>query len=394
MDRKNRGFTLIELIIAIAVLSTMTAVLFQAFVVSRRIDTKARKEERVQNLARSVMEDLKGYPFEKLEKEPENPEGPEPEDKIILNGITYTYKPLTSPEGAEGYLLESAYKLSPESDAKAAYLIKAEVDFGRYKKVPEDGKLDTAYTINNYEMPNIADVSSFQNVVLSPDMLIKDDTLQMGELLLKVNEEEESAAAEEAENGEDYTEDSIRKVLQIELKELKGADIGEDAGKLILNAKGIYSVEEISGGVKPVYNLDLSVDFPIGTFKKQIELDGKTKKPLNRIYLFLSERAAYEKIYITAETPLEEIYELFVIAADAEAGAGHSFGQDDIIIEDVKDKVIRYTNLESNKPVSFYPAENRVYRLKVTVYEAEYESEGSDPVQGKELLTLDSTKSE
>lgn len=45
MEKKDGGFTLIELLIALAVLSIMAGVLLQSFVVSRRMNTKARKDE-------------------------------------------------------------------------------------------------------------------------------------------------------------------------------------------------------------------------------------------------------------------------------------------------------------------------------------------------------------
>lgn len=45
MEKKDGGFTLIELLIALAVLSIMAGVLLQSFVVSRRMNTKARKDD-------------------------------------------------------------------------------------------------------------------------------------------------------------------------------------------------------------------------------------------------------------------------------------------------------------------------------------------------------------
>ncbi|MEW3562467.1 type II secretion system protein, partial [Enterococcus avium] len=68
MEKKDGGFTLIELLIALAVLSIMAGVLLQSFVVSRRMNTKARKDELLLDAAKRTMEELKGYPFEELEK--------------------------------------------------------------------------------------------------------------------------------------------------------------------------------------------------------------------------------------------------------------------------------------------------------------------------------------
>ena len=68
MEKKDGGFTLIELLIALAVLSIMAGVLLQSFVVSRMMNTKARKDELLLDAAKRTMEELKGYPFEELEK--------------------------------------------------------------------------------------------------------------------------------------------------------------------------------------------------------------------------------------------------------------------------------------------------------------------------------------
>ena len=61
--------------------------------------------------------------------------------------------------------------------------------------------MNRSYSINRYEMPNIADVSSFQNAVIDPQTLMKEDELLTSQLLMKVNEEEETGEGLDASDG-------------------------------------------------------------------------------------------------------------------------------------------------------------------------------------------------
>ena len=49
--------------------------------------------------------------------------------------------------------------------------------YKRQKYSREDDEMNRSYSINRYEMPNIADVSSFQNAVIDPQTLMKEDEL-------------------------------------------------------------------------------------------------------------------------------------------------------------------------------------------------------------------------
>lgn len=401
MYKENRGFTLLELIISIAVLSIMAGVLFQAFVVSRRIDTKAAREERVQNLAKSVMEDMKGASFWELEKKAEGEE----DGTVTIGSYTYTCEPLAG-SGEEaggtdydgGYLLKREHRISGSPEDRADYLIEVEADANRYKSAAE-GDFESSYSINRYRMPNIADVSSFQNIVISPDMMIRDDAIRVSELLEKVNPEEETGAdgePAEAAAEPEYNENDVEKALRVDIAEATAS--GDEDAKLLAGAYGIYTVAGIPESMEAV-DAALSVTFPVASFKKHVMLDEKTGKSLNRIYLFLPPESAveYEKIYINSDidSDKEHFYELYVIVnADNTTGKTE---ESYITLKETTPSVLSLlTNLETNKPVSLYDAGNHLYRLQVTIYEADYAAaEGSaEPAKGKALLTLDSTKSE
>lgn len=455
MRKRNGGFTLIELMIAIAVLSTMAGVLLQGFVVGARMNQKARKEEVVQNLARKTMEEMKGYSFEKLHQMvAEAGEG----NTVSIAGTEYQYRELPLPEesGASGikageedgaagpgneesslhssgqlkegtpeqpengYRLVAEYRRDPASE-KADYLIAADIDWGMFSEKHEEENSDV-YSINRYEMPNIVDVDSFLNVVIDPETLVKDDQAAVDELQAKVDAIENEDEADEGEDGDDEDKTKteaklnfIKKTLAIYVRESDSEN-----NKLLVKVQAVYtanfSVTEKDKNTSESSTHEETLVKDLKSFKKSLTIDDKSRKPMNRIYLFLPKNGS-NKIdgiefswspAINFDWDTENTYELFVIASGDTGTSGSPsksyWNRDDIIIngkspkEIVADKgeCILYTNLaEGDMPVSLADPERRLYRLTVTVYTAIYEGESSEePVFGEEVLKLDSTKSE
>ena len=62
--QSNKGFTLVEVLVAILVLSIIIVPLLSAFVVAANTNAKARQTLRATTLAQNVMEELKAYPLE------------------------------------------------------------------------------------------------------------------------------------------------------------------------------------------------------------------------------------------------------------------------------------------------------------------------------------------
>lgn len=478
MRKKNGGFTLIELLIAIAVLSTMAGVLLQGFVLSRKINTKARQEELVQDAARKTMEELKGFSFEELDererlKEENKSEaggrsnssgedGLTEKDTISIGKTVYQYETLSSDaddegtKASQGFLLKTEYRPDPEvSGGKAKYLIYAEADWGTYGEEPETENVDgtkkekaaDVYSINQYQMPNIADVSSFQNIVVAPATFQKDDELMIAQLLEKVNPDEDEAEegsgtdtqsdggaeaqAEGEEQEPEYQPDAVTRYLDVTVTEDSGGSDGDASGgesnnggnRLSVNTKIIYTIENptdegTSGGTaNPGGVEDLEPDFTLITnltsAKKKVVKDEKTGQTMNRIYLFLPDKnqsvgeknGFFEKVFVTYKT--DHSYEFYVAVPSPES----SLTRDVYLImnggeaEDSEGGLQLYTNLKasvleesgsSDKLVSLHEADKRLYRLVVTVYEADYGDHGEleEPIPGKEVFRLDSTKPE
>lgn len=408
MKKKNGGFTLIELLIAITVLSIMAGVLLQTFVVGGRLNTKARVEERIQDMARKTMEEMKGYSFEalgKIAKEASDAGGKE----VSISGTDYRFA-----EREDGkWELTALYRRDGKTagNKKADYLLQVVADRQPYSEENDS----TVYSVNQFEMPNIADVSSFRNVVLEPEAAFREEELLVEELLVKVNPQEEedeedgadnSASADDgnssADGGEDsgdgeeelYGEKDIARYLSVHVK--------EEGETLAVDVRLIYTVADSSDALSvpssPDFETDLTVEKEILNVKKRIVADEKTGDALNRIYLFLPPAPPYKRLFISGDTDGEKSYEIYVVSHQPDFVKNDivisSKGETENLMEEKKTWFSLYTNLEQEKPVSFLEAEDRLYHLTVTVYRAVYPEggEGTEPDPGEELLTLDSTK--
>lgn len=455
MKEKNGGFTLIELMIALAVLSIMSGVLLQSFVVSRRLNTKAGKEEQLLNAAKQTMEELKGYPLGELEKflEDTDPDYDTGEDsdvmgsvsekgihaerdagrvsaadkKIKIGNTVYRLERLedippesdSSQQARRGYRLITEYGKNPSGDGKAPYIICAEADYEAYNSA-EDETLNQSYSINQYKMPNIADVSSFQNAVIDPLTLIKDDAMLTAQLLLKVNpdeeeeeENEESGSSEEASAVEIYDELDISRRLMISINGTT-EEGGDGNGILTVQAQTVYTVDAPETEHP---DAELTIEANLALIRKNIVKEEGEERPANRVYLFLPDEntryttateevgegqpyeasgfPGYEMIRI--QYLLEEPIEFFLVAASPDQYEG--ILRDSVVTtEAAKDsELLIYSNIGDREPVSYSEAKNRLYHLSVRVYEAIADSAGEEEGEmsmGREVLRLDSTKSE
>ncbi|MCR4763622.1 MAG: type II secretion system GspH family protein [Lachnospiraceae bacterium] len=58
-SRRDAGFSMVELLVSISLMSLMTAVLLQSFIVAKRLNARVSTEQRIQSLAETTMESMK-----------------------------------------------------------------------------------------------------------------------------------------------------------------------------------------------------------------------------------------------------------------------------------------------------------------------------------------------
>ena len=64
--RNNKGFSLVELIICVAILAVATVPLYQSMTLSARTNAKAQSKQNATSLAESVMEEIKASSMQKV----------------------------------------------------------------------------------------------------------------------------------------------------------------------------------------------------------------------------------------------------------------------------------------------------------------------------------------
>lgn len=404
VKRENRGFTLIELIIAIAVLSVISGMFLQLFAVERRFSIRVTRERQVQDAAQRTIEELKGFPFEELEQRLNDETGKDGPEKSLLQiaGIDYQFSLLESGQWELTAFFDSDG--NPAQAGQADYFLQALID-REYYSSDETGSV---YSVNEVCAPEITNVGSLLNIVLEPDIITTEEELLTSELLLKVNpetdEETETGAEGETitENGEDaeqdtvYDESDIDRYLAVDVSDHTG-------GEVTVSVKLIYTVDQEQtalrrGIFRPEFPESLSVEKEILNETRRIALSEKTKKPVNRLYLFLPGEPILERIYIAGTIGQERPYSIYLISQQ------NGLVKNDLIITEEGQRLVQrdennewcslYTNLEQEQPVSYRDSEDRMYRLTVSVYPVLYPQGevGLEPILGEPLLTLDSVK--
>jgi prepilin-type N-terminal cleavage/methylation domain-containing protein len=73
--KRNRGFTLVEVLVAAAILSIMVTPILSSFVAIARVNAKSRRKLSATAIANSVMESVKGFELSDVSKQFNNPSG-------------------------------------------------------------------------------------------------------------------------------------------------------------------------------------------------------------------------------------------------------------------------------------------------------------------------------
>lgn len=156
----NRGFTLVELIIAVAILAIAIAPLMANFIQSSKMNLKGRKNLNATNLAQSVMEGMSAYSADEL-------------DEIMVSANTINLGQYILPPGTD---YDSAEKdLTNSDENKYCYTIKnVKTTDGNYNaydlEITVDGTVDPTTNRNGYnqnETASITEVDQYYDAIYS-----------------------------------------------------------------------------------------------------------------------------------------------------------------------------------------------------------------------------------
>ena len=132
---KNRGFSLIEIIVAIAILAIIVLPLLNAFVTSSKLNEKSRKQFQATEAAKNIMEKLKGYNIVEIAKGLASPTTTgfnlgsiDIGELTFFSGKYYPVSPLDKSVKVNSL---GKYDFCPRADGQYSYFIK-NIDTGRY----------------------------------------------------------------------------------------------------------------------------------------------------------------------------------------------------------------------------------------------------------------------
>lgn len=90
--RKNKGFTLVEVLVAAAILSILVPPILSSFVAVARVNAKSRRKLSATTIANGVMESVKGFELSRIAKECDYPS----DGFYIIAGFTGTASELNA----------------------------------------------------------------------------------------------------------------------------------------------------------------------------------------------------------------------------------------------------------------------------------------------------------
>lgn len=231
MKKNHRGFSLIELLIAISVLSIMGGVLLRFFVISHRFNAKARTEEIILDAAERTMEAVKGTSLTQLDTMMQSDtvtSGALSTGKeITLGNMTYQCVAVTETDESGStttcYRLTSAPQHLGGTSGSGSYITETDIAWSPYgdpssSAASEDSKAN----LNQYRSPKITDVSSAQNIVLDYDTLLQTEEQWVIYFDSHYNQQEETNTNEngggtESGNSSDPEYDIANTVRYLEL---------------------------------------------------------------------------------------------------------------------------------------------------------------------------------
>lgn len=243
MKRQTDGFSLVEVIIAIAVLAIVAMFLLSYFSGANRYANWGKTTQKADMAAQSVVEELESCTTLK-----------QIEDKITASGSAWTVIATPDPSGADEYRLSR--KISADD---TQYTARVQLDFESYKETPPVPTTTPVSKFNRYEVPQIEEVYSDTSVVFEET---DQTTSAVGDIFYQVYKNNHGIAKSTIENG-------LKRTMHIHIAPYADAS----GGDTLYLVKGYYEYEYKEAGT--TYKSEL----PISDVK--IEKDN-----LKKIYLF------------------------------------------------------------------------------------------------------------
>jgi prepilin-type N-terminal cleavage/methylation domain-containing protein len=158
IQNNNSGFSLLELLVSIAILAIVMIPLMNSFFQAMKINQKSEKLQNYNNVTSNIIENLKSMDLDQVLTQYAS-------QRVYYDSVAkvYTTNPAAGEEGIYYFSMEDI----PEEDVSYDVIVKVGADTYRYQKT------DTTHNgilMNNYAMPDIITVDSNLNAMFFAHM--------------------------------------------------------------------------------------------------------------------------------------------------------------------------------------------------------------------------------
>lgn len=258
-ENNNKGFTLIEILVAIVALALVVVPLLQGFVTTAKLNAKSREKMMATNVAQTHMEQYSGLTIEEIDKEIKT-----------LNG---TYDP--DVEFVESTDHKYSYSISGHSHNDKTYDIRLSVDASGYYASRVNAEGDTVDGINDTGFSQVTSIDVTQDGIYSEGSSVLDDALDE---FFKRNQSSSDAMTKLIPGSENELKDELRRVITISVED-KNDSYGETYTDVNLQYEYKYVGSEYLGtGDNLFYTKNITI------FSNQHEAP-ENRKDLRNVYL-------------------------------------------------------------------------------------------------------------
>ena len=209
----NSGLSIVEVLVAVAILAIVFVPLLKTFTQASTINSKAQKLQNVTSLAEGVMEDVKGKSIQELHdlavERADVSFLPLDEDGTLTKGnlnnvppYTVTYENVTATQGitydAVVTISTDNYKSTDRSDARKAGNDIGDVSDANIRELPQINKVDSnknavlSWEINKYDNKALENLAAENSVTDSDIATLKESYKKTAEKYINIEIKEDS----------------------------------------------------------------------------------------------------------------------------------------------------------------------------------------------------------
>lgn len=180
----SAGFSLVEVLVAVAILAILSLPVLSAFASAAKVNNKARRQENANSIGQMIAERCKANSLSEL--------------SALAAGTGYPFNKVTSGvSDRTGETVYTFYSAALDGDGNIydentssgdQYFVQVELDPDDYADKTDGSSDNVNNNINSYNMPRFSDVNSKDNFVLM-SQIYRNDTTAAAELGVSSNEE-------------------------------------------------------------------------------------------------------------------------------------------------------------------------------------------------------------